>query len=88
MASILLCCGSEPLGVINKTETEDKGAYRLATTTIRTIESVNQNSFPRPRTSVALNNGHCNFGLITADALEGLKSLPNDVFNVVVTSPL
>lgn len=59
----------------------------MATTTIRAIEPVNEKLFHRDRQCVAVSNGKSTLGLITADALAGLKSLPSDVFNVVVTSP-
>ena len=36
---------------------------------------------------IALSNGDNLAGILTVDALEGLRELPDDTFHVVVTSP-
>jgi site-specific DNA-methyltransferase (adenine-specific) len=41
----------------------------------------------KTRNKNALSNGKSIIGIINDDALEGLKSLPSDTFNVAVTSP-
>lgn len=59
----------------------------MATTTIGNVSYVSETPDYDGISRIALTGPGCSLGVIVADALAGLKTLPDDVFNVAITSP-